>query len=146
MGSKIFTALDLASGYHQVRIHPDDDPRTAFTTTLSHFEWLVLPFGQSNAPATFQTLTNHIFTPYLNHFVTVYLDDALNFSRSKTEGAAPLYCSVYIVVVSVTCVLEVCSVPRYPGGLICALTSFGVCLWSMALTSFGVPCCRSVDA
>lgn len=89
-GSKYFTALDLASGYHQLLIAPEDVPKTAFHTPLGHFEWLVLPFGLTNAPATFQATMNRIFGPYLNKFVTVYLDDILIFSRTAEEHAKHL--------------------------------------------------------
>lgn len=84
-GAKYFSTLDLASGYWQCRIHPDDIEKTAFSTPQGHFEWLVLPFGLCNAPATFSTMMTQIFTPYLNKFATVYLDDILIYSKTAEE-------------------------------------------------------------
>ena len=89
-GSTLFTALDLASGYHQLRITPEDIPKSAFTTPLGHFEWLVLPFGLCNAPATFQSAMNRMLAPFLNSFVTVYLDDILIFSKNAEDHARHL--------------------------------------------------------
>ena len=84
-GSSYFSTLDLKAGYHQVRMADQDREKTAFITPFGLYQFIVMPFGLCNAPATFQRLVDTIFAKYIGHGVGVYLDDIVIYSSTQ-EG------------------------------------------------------------
>jgi hypothetical protein len=84
-GDKVFSKIDLRSGYHKLKIRVEDIPKTAFTSRYGLYEFIVMSFGLTNAPAYFMYLMNKVFMEYLSKFMVVFIDNILVFSRSEEE-------------------------------------------------------------
>jgi hypothetical protein len=84
-GAQVFSNIDLSSGYHQIKICVEDIPKMAFPMRYGLYEYLVMSFGLTNAPAHFMHLKNSVFILELDKFVVVFIDDILVYSKSTKE-------------------------------------------------------------
>jgi len=90
VGARVFSKIDLRSGYHQIKVKDEDIQKTAFRTRYKHYEYTMMLFGVTNAPGVFMEYTNRIFHTYLDRFVVVFIDDILIYSKSEEEHAEHL--------------------------------------------------------
>jgi len=88
--ARVFSKIDLRSGYHQIKIRLQDIPKTSFSTRYGLYEYLVMSFGLANAPAYFMYLINSVFMPELDKFVVVFIDDILVYSENEQDHAEHL--------------------------------------------------------
>ncbi|GJW62938.1 putative reverse transcriptase domain-containing protein [Tanacetum coccineum] len=105
---EFFSKIDLRSGYHQLRVHDDDIPKTMFRTRYRYFEFIVMPFGLTNALVVFMDLMNRACRPYLDKFVIMFIDDILIYSKTREENVEHL-----------RLVLELLKKEKLSGDIIC---------------------------
>ena len=84
-GARVYSKIDLHTGYHQLRVREAYIPKTTFRMRYGHFEFTVMPFGLANAPEAFMDLMHRVFQPYLDQFIIEFVDDILNYSQSEEE-------------------------------------------------------------
>jgi hypothetical protein len=90
-GAYVFSKIDLRSGYHQLKIRKNDIPKTAFITRYGLYEYTIMSFGLTNAPAYFRYLMNKVFMEYLDKFVVVFINDILIYSKNEEEHEKHLH-------------------------------------------------------
>ena len=89
-GARVYSKIYLHTGYHQLRVREVDIPKTRFRRRYKHFKFTVMPFGLTNAPVAFMDLMHRVFQPHLDHFVVVFVDDILIYSKSKEDHESHL--------------------------------------------------------
>jgi hypothetical protein len=94
-GARVFSKIDLRSGYHQMKIRPSDIPKTAFSTQYGLYEFTVMSFGLTNAPTYFMNLMNKVFMEYLDKFIVVFIDDILIDSKNDSDHEEHLWMVLY---------------------------------------------------
>ena len=96
-GARVYSKIDLRTGYHQLRVREVDIPKTVFRTRYGHFKFMVMPFGLTNAPVVFMDLMHRVFQPYLDQFVVVFVDNVLIFTQSKDKHEDQLRIAVQLL-------------------------------------------------
>jgi hypothetical protein len=91
VGAKVFSKIDLRSGYHHIKIRASDIPNTAFSTRYGLYEYLVMSFRLTNAPTYFMYLMNPVFMPELDKFVVIFIDDIFVYSKNEEEHVCHLH-------------------------------------------------------
>ena len=84
-GARVYSKIDLSTGYHQLKVRETDIPKTTFRTRYEHFEFTVMPFELTNAPTSYMDLMHRVFQPYLDQFVVVFVDDILIYFKFEEE-------------------------------------------------------------
>ena len=107
-GATIFSKINLRSGYHQLLVRPEDVSKTAFRTRYGHYDFLVMPFRLTNAPAVFMDLMNRVFHPYLDQFIIVFIDDILIYSK-KRKNTPDIFRLHFRYFVTISCIQSLVS-------------------------------------